>query len=254
MNGLSAFLHKELTEIHRTWRIWVIPGMLIFFGVTSPIIALLTPALVSSIAGSQPGVVIQLPPATVADSYGAFLKNLTQLVLIAVVLGGAGVISGERSSGTAILALTKPISRSAFVLAKIISQTSLLVAFTIVGTAACLAMTALLFEGSGVAPLVVGVAVWLTYACLLVVVTTLFSATFRSPGAAAGAGLGFYFLTVIVASWPAAAKYSFLGLVPAMTDAVAGEPLAVGWPVGSAIVTLIVCAVLGVRVFRRQEL
>ena len=122
MSGLDAFLRKELSEIRRTWRIWVIPGMLVFFGITSPIIAALTPALVQSMAASQPGVVIQLPPPTARDAYGQFLKNLDQFVLIAVVITGAAVVSGERSSGTAILALTKPLSRGAFVVAKIVSH------------------------------------------------------------------------------------------------------------------------------------
>ena len=122
MTGFGAFLWKEFVEIRRTWRIWVIPGMLVFFGVTSPIIAALTPALVRSMAASQPGVVIQIPPPTALDAYGQFLKNLNQFVLIAVIIAGAGVVSGERSSGTAVLALTKPLSRGAFVLAKILSQ------------------------------------------------------------------------------------------------------------------------------------
>jgi hypothetical protein len=39
MTGFGAFLRKELIEIRRTWRLWVIPGMLVFLGVTSPIIA-----------------------------------------------------------------------------------------------------------------------------------------------------------------------------------------------------------------------
>ena len=113
MTGLGAFLHKELTEIRRTWRLWVIPGMLVFFGVTSPIIAALTPALVRSMTASQPGVAIRLPPPRTLDAYAQFMKNLDQFVLIAVVIAGAGVVSGERASGTAILALTKPLSRRA---------------------------------------------------------------------------------------------------------------------------------------------
>ena len=32
MTGFTAFLWKEFVEIRRTWRIWVIPGMLVFFG------------------------------------------------------------------------------------------------------------------------------------------------------------------------------------------------------------------------------
>ena len=85
MSGLGAFLRKELTEIVRTWRIWVIPGMLVFFGITSPIIAALTPALVHSMASSQPGVVIRIPQPTALDAYAQFLKNLDQFILIAIV-------------------------------------------------------------------------------------------------------------------------------------------------------------------------
>ena len=102
MTGLVAFLRKELTEIRRTWRLWVIPGMLVFFGLTSPIIAALTPALVHSMTAAQPGVVIQLPAPTALDASAQFLKNLDQFVLIAVVIAGAAVVSGERASGTAI--------------------------------------------------------------------------------------------------------------------------------------------------------
>src|SRR6266513_2134122 len=98
MTGLVAFLRKELTEIRRTWRLWVIPGILVFLGVTSPIIAALTPALVQSVSASKPGVVIHLPPPGVLDASAQFLKNLDQFVLIAVVIAGAGVISGERAS------------------------------------------------------------------------------------------------------------------------------------------------------------
>ena len=80
MTGFGAFLRKEVTEIRRTWRIWVIPGMLVFFGITSPIIAALTPALVSSMSQSQPGVVIRIPPPTWIDAFAQFLKNLNEMV------------------------------------------------------------------------------------------------------------------------------------------------------------------------------
>jgi len=254
MTGLVAFLGKELTETHRTWRIWVIPGMLLFFGLTSPIIAALTPALVQSMSSAQPGVVIKLPPPTALDAAAQFLKNLEQFVLIAVVIAGAGVVSGERASGTAILALTKPLSRRAFVVAKILSQVALLVAATTLGTVACLGMTAVIFDGVDVARLVTAVALWLLFASLLVVVMTLFSAAFRSRGAAAGAGLGFFFLTLLISNWEPAAHYTFLGLFPAMSDALRGEALSPGWPLATAVVAIVIGAVVAVRVFERQEL
>jgi ABC-2 type transport system permease protein len=254
MTGFGAFLRKELTEIRRTWRIWVIPGMLVFFGVTSPIIAALTPALVQSMAASQPGVRITLPPPTALDAFAQFIKNLDQFVLIAVVITGAGAVSGERASGTAILALTKPLSRGAFVVAKILSQVALLVAATASGTVACLGMTAVVFGGMDAARLVTAVALWLVYASLFVVVMTLFSAAFRSRGAAAGAGLGFYFLTLLIANWAPAARYSFLGLMAAMRDALMGEAVAARWPVTTAVAAIVVAVVAAVGIFERQEL
>ena len=254
MNGFSAFLRKELTEIRRTWRLWVIPGMLVFFGLTSPLIAALTPALVESMAASQPGVVIQLPPPSALDAYAQFIKNLDQFVLIAVVITGAGVVSGERTTGTAILALTKPLSRGAFVVAKIITQIALLVAATLLGTIVCVAMTAVVFDGGNVARLVTAVALWLLYASLLVVVMTLCSAAFRSRGAAAGAGLGFYFLTLLLSSWGPAARYGFVGLWPALRDALMGEPLAVAWPIATALVAIVLGVTGAVWIFERQEL
>jgi len=254
MNGFRAFLTKELTEIRRTWRLWVIPGMLVFFGVTSPIIAAVTPALVRSMTASQRGVSVRIPPPTALDAYAQFIKNLDQFVLIAVVITGAAVISGERGSGTAILMLTKPLSRRAFVVAKVISQVALLIVATVLGTAACLAMTAVVFDGAGGARLVTAVALWLLYAVLLIVVMTLFSAAFRSRGAASGAGLAYFFVALLLANWGPMARYTFLGLVPAMGHALTGSTMTLGWPVTTALAGMLAGVAAAVATFERQEL
>ena len=46
MSGFGAFFGKEFWEIRKTWRIWVLPGMLVFFAISSPILALITPSVV----------------------------------------------------------------------------------------------------------------------------------------------------------------------------------------------------------------
>jgi len=254
MTGFGAFLSKELLETRRTWRIWVIPGMLLFFAITGPLIARLTPALVSSIAGAQPGVVIKLPDPTAVDAYGQFLKNLSQIVTIAVIIAGAGVVSGERSSGTAILVLTKPLTRSAFVAAKLVSQLMLLVGFTALATLVCFAVTRALFPPIGARPLVAATALWLVDASLLVVVMTALSAAFESRGAAAGAGLGFLFLSLLASAWPPPARYSFVGLPAAMGRALGNQPLNASWPVVTAVAVALGFAVLATRLFERKEL
>lgn len=254
MTGFVAFLGKELTEIRRTWRMWVIPGMLLFLGLSSPIIAAITPALVKSVTASQRGMVVQLPPPTALDAFAQFVKNLDQFVLIAIIIAGAGSISGERSSGTAILVLTKPLARGAFVVAKILSQLLLLVIATALGTATCLVVTSMIFTGATPAPVVTTVALWLLYATILVVVMTLLSAAFRSRGAAAGAGLGFYFLTLLLSSWTPAARYTFVGLIPAMSGALTGRAMSLGWPVATAVASIVLGTLIAVAIFDGQEL
>jgi ABC-2 type transport system permease protein len=150
--------------------------------------------------------------------------------------------------------LTKPLSRAAFVVTKILSQTMLLVAATALGTAVCLAVTAVGFDGGDGARLVTAVGVWLVYAVLLVVVMTLFSAAFHSRGAAAGAGLGFYFVTLLLSAWGPAARNSFVGLVLATQKALVIESQSLGWPLATAVMAIGVGAVAAVAVFQRQEL
>jgi ABC-2 type transport system permease protein len=254
MSGLSTFLGKEFTEIRKTWRIWVIPGMLLFFAITSPIIAQVTPGLMASISKSQPGVVVKMPPPTWRDSYAQFLKSLSQMVLIAVVITGAGAVSGERSSGTAVLTLTKPVSRTSFVLAKIVSQSGLLVAATVVSTVVCAVLTIVIFGPSPLEPLVTSVSIWTIDALLMIVVMTLFSAAFAARGASAGAGLGFFFLTLLISIWPPANKYSFVGLMSASGKALMQQPTGAAWPVATALLAGVLCAWGAVRVFERQEL
>jgi len=254
MSGFSTFLAKEFTEIRKTWRIWVIPGMLLFFAITSPIIADITPALMASISKSQPGMKVQMPPPTWRDSYAQFIKSLSQMVLIAVVITGAGAVSGERSSGTAVLTLTKPVSRGSFVLAKIVSQAGLLIGATLVSTALCAVLTIMIFGQSPLAPLLASVSIWAVDALLMIVMMTLFSAGFASRGASAGAGLGFFFLTLIISIWPPANRYSFVGLTSASGKALMQQPTGALWPVVTALVAGLLCAWGAVRVFEKQEL
>ncbi len=254
MKGFGAFLQKEFLEILNTWRIWVIPGMIVFFALASPVIAMITPTLVSTLAGSQPGVVITLPEPTAVDAYGQFLKNLNQIVLIAVVIAGAGAVSGERLSGTAALVLAKPLSRSGFVLAKLLSQQTTVMVFTAIGAAVCVAVTAVLFGSSSIGTFLLAVLLWLVYALLLVAVMILFSAAFQSRGAAVGAGLGFYFVTAVLSTWSRAVEYTFAGLGPAAFGLLSGVQADVGWPIATAVIMGLALTALAMLTFQRKEL
>lgn len=254
MTGFAAFLRKELLEIPRTWRIWVLPLFVLVFALTSPVLALFIPDLVAAFAGSEPGVVIHLPEPVAVDGYQQFLKNLNQIVLIAIIVTGAGAVSGERRAGTAGLVLTKPLSRAAFLAAKIVSQSTLIVLTTAVGAGLCVAMTALCFGAAPVAAFLAAVGLWLVYALFVVAIMTLVSTLFRAQGGAVGAGLAVYFGLIVLGSWPAAADRTPAGLPVAAWGVLSGEPAAVGWPLGTAVAAAVVAAIAAVKVFRTKEL
>jgi len=69
MHGFYVFLAKEMREIVHTWRMWVLPGIMIVVGLISPVFAELTPKLLESVAKSQPGVVFQMPDPTAQERY-----------------------------------------------------------------------------------------------------------------------------------------------------------------------------------------
>jgi ABC-2 type transport system permease protein len=256
MHGFVVFLGKEFTEILRTWRLYVIPGILLFIGVTSPILAEVTPGLISSMGTLEgQGVIIEIPPATTIDAYLQFSKNAMQIALLAVIIATAGAISGERRSGTGQLVLTKPLSRTSMVIAKVVSNWVLLAVTVVIAAGLCVAVTAAMFDTALIAEFVKLVAIWYLLAALMVAVTVFFSVVLRSQPGAAGAGIATFFALITLGLWTAARDYSPVGLTSAGDRLLMSAPdVSVAWPVATGIVAAILLIAATAWVFNRQEL
>jgi ABC-2 type transport system permease protein len=256
MRGLAVLLGKEFIEIFRTWRLYVVPGILIFFAVSSPILAEVTPQLLSSMPGlAEQGVVIEIPPATTADAYLQFNKNAMQIALIAVIIATAGAIAGERSSGTAQMVLAKPVSRTAMVAAKALSNWGLLIVSVAIAAVLCAGVTALVFDTGLLPEFAAVVGLWYVIAMLLVAITLFFSAALGSSAGAAGAGIATFFLMTIASLWTGAREFSPVGLLGAGDRILMGATdVPVLWPVLTGIATAFVFVGLAALAFGRQEL
>jgi len=77
MNGFTVFAGKEAREIPRTWRIWVLPGILLFFALTDPVLARFTPQIVGALGGNQLSG-LKIPTPTYLDAYAQWTKDLSQ--------------------------------------------------------------------------------------------------------------------------------------------------------------------------------
>lgn len=254
MTAFAAFLRKEALETFRTWRIWVVPGILLFMAVASPVLASVMPEVMKSVASQQPGVTIQLPPPTYLDAYGQWVKNLSQLVLWVVVIAAGGVVSAEHRSGTAILVLTKPLSRRAFVVARALASAVLLAAATLVASAACYAATLALFPGAPLAPLAQTSGAWLAAALTLTFATVFFSSLIEAQAGAAVLGLGLLGVLYLTALWRPLAQYGPAGLLGAPAEILAGRAVALGWPLASAAALSALCVAAAAALYSRREL
>jgi ABC-2 type transport system permease protein len=248
-----VFARKELSEILRTWRIWVLPGIVVFFGITGPLVARFTPELIGAVAGSQAGG-LNFPTPTYTDSYLQWVKNLSQIVLIAVVIVYGSVVSGEVRSGTAVLVLTKPLSRYAFIAVKAIVQALFLAAIVTVGALVTWGLTWVIFGAAPGSPLWAATGAFVVLGILFVCLMTLLSALISSGAGAAGAGLGLYVVLAIAAIWKPLDGYSPAALTNQPSALAAGKDVAIAWPVITAVALAAAFVVLAGVIFRRKDL
>jgi len=253
MSGFAVFARKEVREILRTWRIWVLPGILLFFALTGPVLARFTPEIVGAVAGGQLGG-LTLPTPTYLDAYTQWIKNLSQIALFALIIIYGSIISAETKSGTAALVLTKPVSRTAFVIAKAAVHSVFLAVLVVVGTLLTWAITAAVFGKAPGSALWSSALVWLVFGVLFIALMMLLSVLIASAAGAAGAGLGAYALVSIASIWKPLATYSPAGLAAQPAALASGKDAAVLWPVLTSLLLTTALVALAARTFRRKDL
>jgi ABC-2 type transport system permease protein len=255
MSGFRVLLGKELGEQVRTLRLVVLAIVFVSFGILSPLTARYLPDLVNSLGADQLGIVITLPPPSVTDAVDQVLKNVSQFGILAAILLAMGAVATEKERGTAAFVLSKPASRAAFLVAKIVAiALDLFLAVAAAGVAG-FGYTAYLFS----APPVGGYAAMclLLWLSLVVYASLTFLGSSLTRSAAAGAGIGFAFLVLsgIVGAVPTVGRFTPGGLLgPARALGLGLAPGDVAGPVVVNLVFVAMLAALSWVAFRRQEL
>lgn len=253
MNGFLAFFYKEIREILRTWRIWVLPGILLVVGLSSPVLAAITPWLLESVTADQPDVVVQMPDPDATDAYIQWAQQLVQIALLALVIAVAGIVSNERRNGTAVLVLTKPVSRAAFILAKFSAQTLLLIVGLIPATIVCWLMTRAIFDEAPVQVLIESTLLFLVLGILFIGVQTLTSTLVNSQAGAAGLGFVAYILISIFANWGPTRDFSPAGVLNAIGSVFGDDGAQALIPVATSLLATALILALAIAIFTRQE-
>ena len=169
-----------------------------------------------------------------------------------------GAVATEKERGTAAFVLTKPVSRGAFLGAKLAALGSVLALATLAAVAAAWAYSAILFEpGPVLGWLALAVLAWLALAAWAAI-TFLASTVSGSSAVAAGVGVVALIVVSLVGAVPQAARFLPAGLeAPARALATTGADLDAGvlaTAVVGSVVLVAGSAVLAWLSFRRQEL
>jgi len=197
-----TLLSKEFLEQRRTYRLFILVAVLLVFGLISPVVAKYTPMLLRSIPGVPAGLAGIIPEATLSDAVGQYVKNTSQFGVILVIIFTMGVIAQEKERGTAAMLLTKPVRRSAMVLAKWSAGMGSLLVGLAAAAIGCALYTALLFQPLPLLGFLALNALMAVFLGVFLSVSLLASALARSQAAAAGIAFGSLVLLLILASIP----------------------------------------------------
>lgn len=181
MTGFSAFMKKEWMECRRSSKIYILLGIFVLLGILGPVMALYTPELLKYVAEASGTDMLGdlITEARSLDSWIQFFKNIGQIGLIVMVIMYAGSFSYEYAGGKLTNLVSKGLSRSAVVMAKLIVTSVSFTFYYFLSMLATLIMTEVFWPGSYCGrELMASALLWL-YGIMLICVLMLGGAIFK---------------------------------------------------------------------------
>jgi ABC-2 type transport system permease protein len=252
--AIVTLFGKEMREQWRTRRLLVLASVFLFFGLLSPITAQLTPALMDWMAETMPGVVIQLPPPTAADATAQYIKNLSQIIPLVVLLVAMGSVVGERERGTLPMVLAKPVPRGAVLACKGLGLVALLAVSLFLGAAAAYYYSQLLFGGPELGGFLLMNLVAGLYLLVVLALTFLASTMAASTVMAGALAFVFWFVMIVVGALPRIGRASPTALLNWAAQLGLGQAFDGEWlALGVSLALIVLSLALAWLHFRRQE-
>jgi ABC-2 type transport system permease protein len=249
-----TLIFKELREQRRTYRLWIISLVLLVSGMISPLLAKYTPLLISSIPGVPPALAAIIPEPTILDSFTQYVKNVSQFGLIVVVVLNMGLMAQEIERGTAAMLLTKPVQRSAVVLAKWFASLLTILIGLVLAAIAFTFYTLVLFGAFSLGNFLTLNGLMLVFMIFYMSLALFASALARTQAMAAAVAFGGLVLALIISAIPVIGDYLPGRLLSWGGSLFSSAPQS-SWP--SLITSLILSAgLVGAAIwrFQRQEL
>jgi len=181
MRQLRAFFKKELTEQIRSYRLYILGAVFLFFAIMSPATAKLMPKIIEAFSEQQDAafVISAAKDPTAVDSFDQFFKN-TSTALIVFIIMQAGIFTKEYSSGTLLLSLTRGMERRRVIAAKWLTLAGIWTVCYFMSFGVCYGYTVYFWDVSAVPNVTEATVVWWIYGLWYISILTFFSTLINS--------------------------------------------------------------------------
>lgn len=255
--NFGIFLKKEMREYAKTWKAIVLLLSFLAAAFLSPVIMYFIPKLFEVLGTSfDSGPYAALFQPTMENSYIQLFANQAEMGFIALLVIAALSITGERSKGTAILTLTKGLSRSSFVLAKFLTHVIWYTIAYVLSYGVFLGICQVLFGKCINATALALMGLYYFYGIFLLSTGMLAGCLAKKTLGAMGISFLVYVVMMLVASLPYIGEF-----VPGYLSVAPGSVLIGTLSMSDLLVSTLECILgsglflfLGIAQFRRQEL
>ncbi len=254
MRGFLSFTKKEFREQARTYKWLIVLSVFFLFGLMSPLLAKLTPVLISSM--DMGGVTLTLPKPTAMDAYAQYFKNMTQMGIVVLLLIFGGTLSNELVKGTLVNILAKGLSRAAVLLSKFTAAVILWSAGFLLSAVTNYGYTVYLFGGIRVPALIFSMfCLWL-FGCFIIALILLSSTL--TAGSFGGLILSAVTLLILlmVNILPKAEKFNPVTLASKNTALLNGTVKGDSFylTIGITVALTVLCLVISILIFRKKKI
>jgi ABC-2 type transport system permease protein len=251
MSSLGALFKKEFKEQLKTYRFLIISAIFLVFGLATPLMLKYLPEILK-MAGED--IVIDIPPATAVQALTKYTDTIVQVGVLMVILITMGAISREIDKGTAAMVLSKPVSRTSFILAKLFALSASFIAALILASAACYSYTVLLLGGVHITAFIALNGLLILFFVVCISLTLLFSSIFRSQLAAGGLALVVLIGQALMVNIPKVGDYMPSGLISWGTSLISGEGANAWGALRISLAIIVACLYLAWLRMRNMEL
>jgi len=129
---MKKLLKYDFYYLHKTSKFIIFPVLLVLLAIISPLTAkYINEFLALMLAGT--GVEMVLGDPVVFDSYSQYIGNQYEIYLLVIMFVAVGMFINDKTKGLLPLILSKPISRTKYILSKFISLSVLIFVSLFIG-------------------------------------------------------------------------------------------------------------------------